>query len=337
MYEEFKMKFKAFFLCIIFLTSCKSFNSDIEFFEAKKYTDWFFTHKIKLFNKHYFNTNQVIRRPVLSWQLLAKLDVLGAGGNIDFSDCVFFKVPYSDSKKEGINENGKIKIIKIKKNIRCEDTGFDKEGFVLNEIKNLKVFFSPKKIINKFLKKTIPPFNFVLKFESNKKDHWLFFPLGNINPSTILEGKNKGARGHLRERYSSSETQGSYPGLLFWPEVENKNKNDFRLGNKSQKYSEGSALKCETWSENCQKIGNSTCHRCRWGWYEVVGGKCSAFNDRYCGQDNCGKRGWPACFKGKESFQMASYKGHCFSSKERAFCQDGLEKVCDGSGVVVCL
>ena len=65
------MKFKAFFLCIIFLTSCKSFNSDIEFFEAKKYTDWFFTHKIKLFNKHYFNTNQVIRRPVLSWQLLA--------------------------------------------------------------------------------------------------------------------------------------------------------------------------------------------------------------------------------------------------------------------------
>ena len=104
------MKFKAFFLCIIFLTSCKSFNSDIEFFEAKKYTDWFFTHKIKLFNKHYFNTNQVIRRPVLSWQLLAKLDVLGAGGNIDFSDCVFFKVPYSDSKKEGINKNGKINI-----------------------------------------------------------------------------------------------------------------------------------------------------------------------------------------------------------------------------------
>jgi len=327
---------KAFFLFIIF-TSCKSLNSDIKFFEAKKYSDWFFTHQVKIFNKHYFNTSQIIRRPVLSWQLLAKFDVLGSGGNRDFSDCIFFKVPYSDTKNEGIDEQGKIKIVKINKDQHCEDTGFDEEGFILNGIKNLKVFFSQKKIITKSLKKTIPPFNFVLNFKKGGKGYWLSFPLGNIDPSTIFGGKDKRAKGHLRERYSSSETQGPYPGLLFWSGVENKNKIDFRIGTKTQKYSEGSAIKCETWSESCERVGSSTCHRCRWGWYEVVGGKCSAFNDRYCGQDNCGKRGWPACFKGKESFPMESFKGHCFSSKERAFCQDGLEKVCDGSGVVVCL
>ena len=54
------------FLAIIFnlqLISCKNLqNYELkpETFEAKKYVEWFYTHKLTLFNQHYFNQDTVV-------------------------------------------------------------------------------------------------------------------------------------------------------------------------------------------------------------------------------------------------------------------------------------
>jgi hypothetical protein len=333
---------KLLFLSFFLIVSCENIENnknDIKIFEATKYIDWFFSHRLKIFNKHYYNSDHVINRPVFTWQILAQFDLIGSGGASGFTDCLFYKIPYLGKKEKKTHGKGQLKVIKLTKNKKCKDVRFDKKGLVVNEVKNLKIFFSHKKLVLKESKKIIPPFTFSINFNKKNKDHWLFFPLGNINHSTVFEENKKNEKNvsFLRERYSSAETKGLHPGLLFWPGLDNNSEKDFRIGRDHLKYPDGNAVKCETWSDHCQRVGPSLCGQCQWGWYEVVGGKCLKFNDRYCGQSYCGQLGWPACFKGKESYKLVSYKGHCRHSKARSFCQDGLEKVCDGDGVVICL
>ena len=71
-----------------------------EVFEAKKYVDWAFTYKLSINNQHYYNVDQPISRPSLTWQLLAKFRVLGGGGDEAYSECLFYKIPYINKKRK---------------------------------------------------------------------------------------------------------------------------------------------------------------------------------------------------------------------------------------------
>ena len=74
MYEEIKMRVFLLFIMIIFnFYSCdflKEKGLMTNVFEAKKYGDWVFTHRLAILNQHYFNKDEPILRPYLTWQLL---------------------------------------------------------------------------------------------------------------------------------------------------------------------------------------------------------------------------------------------------------------------------
>jgi hypothetical protein len=131
MYEEIKMMaLKLLFLSFFFITSCENIKynkNDIKIFEATKYTDWFFTHRLKIFNKHYFNSEQAINRPVFTWQLLAQFDLIGKGGARGFTDCLFYRIPYLGKQENGTQTRGRLKVIKLTKNKSCKDVRFDKK------------------------------------------------------------------------------------------------------------------------------------------------------------------------------------------------------------------
>tara|TARA_Y100001954_G_scaffold116847_1_gene126323 strand:- start:12766 stop:13797 length:1032 start_codon:yes stop_codon:yes gene_type:complete len=343
MYEETKMRFSLLLIMTIFsLFSCdilkeKELASDV--FEAKKYVDWAYTHKLSIVNQHYFNVDQPISRPYLTWQLLAKFSVLGGGGDEAYSECLFYKVPYVDKKRKKEKIFGQILSKRIPTDSECnvEDKFLKKD--LVTEVERFKIFFSNQKILAKNSKREVPPFMLTINYLKKGKIHWSSFPLINLNSENIKWEikKDKSFLKNRLARYSSIERDGLFKGGYFWSNLEREVTDDFRVGLAHQKYFDGKAIRCETWSKSCRKKEASFCQNCRWGWYEVIGGKCERFNDKFCGQDNCGTVGWPACPKGLDQEKISYLKGHCQRSKERAFCQKGLQKVCDGDGVVICL
>ena len=343
MHEEIKMRVFLLFTMIIFnFYSCdflKEKGLMTNVFEAKKYGDWIFTHRLAILNQHYFNKDEPILRPYLTWQLLAKFRVLGGGGDEAYSECLFYKVPYLDKKGKKSKVFGQILSIRISKSDKCSIEGDSIKKDLLTGVEDFKVFFSHKKVLAKKSKREIQPFVFTMSYLKEGKTYWSSFPLVNLNADGIKWEKEKKIRfsqGKLG-RYSSTEREGLFKAGYFWSDLEREDSEDFRVGLGHQKYIDGKAIRCEAWSKDCKKKQQSFCQNCRWGWYEVVGGKCEKFHDKFCGQDNCGIRGWPACPKGLQQEKLSYLKGHCQKSKEKAFCQEGLEKVCDGDGVVICL
>ncbi|MBG07715.1 MAG: hypothetical protein CME68_03095 [Halobacteriovoraceae bacterium] len=309
-------------------------------FEAKKYLDWAYTHKLTILNQHYFNNDRPISRPYLTWQLLAKFKVLGVGGDEAYSECLFYKVPYSDKKRKKVKVLGQILSKRIHKDRECSIESDSIKVDLLKNVESFKVFFSHKKILAKKSKREIKPFIFTINYIKKGKDYWLSFPLINLNTDNINWGGGRKKKISKRKfsRYSSTEREGLFKSGYIWLGLNREHHKDFRVDVGHQKYIEGNAIRCETWTKSCKKKEPSFCQNCRWGWYEVIGGKCEKFHDRFCGQDNCGIRGWPACPRGVRQEEKLSYlKGHCQRSKEKAFCQEGLEKVCDGDGIVICL
>ena len=56
--------------------------------------------------------------------------------------------------------------------------------------------------------------------------------------------------------------------------MEREKNKDFRVGLRLRRSGEINPIRCEAWNRNCEKVRPSSCKNCRWGWYEVVGGKC---------------------------------------------------------------
>ena len=343
MYEENKMRFFLLLITIVLnLLSCdilKEKGLGPEVFEAKKYVDWAFTYKLSINNQHYYNVDQPISRPSLTWQLLAKFRVLGGGGDEAYSECLFYKIPYIDKKRKKEKIFGQILSKRVPANSECSREENSVKRDLLTGIEQLKIFFSDKKILAKNSKREIHPFMFTINYLKKGKMYWSSFPLINLNSENIKwdNQKDVGFPNRKLSRYSSTEREGLFKGGYFWSSLEREDNEDYRVALGHQKFFDGKAIRCETWSKSCRKKEPSFCQNCRWGWYEVVGGKCDKFHDKFCGQDNCGTIGWPACPKGFDQERVSYLKGHCQRSKEGAFCQKGLEKVCDGDGIVICL
>lgn len=108
------------------------------------------------------------------------------------------------------------------------------------------------------------------------------------------------------------------------------------LGEYGDNYRDQSAIACRVIAKDCSIIRDD-CERCRYGSFEVLKTGCQK-DVVFCGRDQCGLNGFPACTRYKPASRFSS-KGPfpCELLKEFSMCRKGLEPTCDGNGVVICL
>ncbi len=90
----------------------------------------------------------------------------------------------------------------------------------------------------------------------------------------------------------------------------------------------GKAVLCHDVSDECTEQKPSTCSQCPSGWYEVPNG--CAEGPKYCGVQQCGKKGEPACRRGMR-YQKVRKKFECRIDSSFAYCAPGLSVECDGN------
>jgi len=98
---------------------------------------------LRIEDKHeFYRENQVIKKPIETWQLLFSIVYPGADATL-LKDCVFYYVPKKDE--------GKIKIKSIQVDEKCEKYLFEKGDLIHQSIKSLQYSFSPE--LNFFITK----------------------------------------------------------------------------------------------------------------------------------------------------------------------------------------
>ena len=132
------------------------------------------------------------------------------------------------------------------------------------------------------------------------------------------------------KRYDSPVNQSYRTGLLMggWPLETGKK------GKVGDNYKNGSALLCHQVGQDCQDIVEYSCDRCRFGFFEVVDFKCPQGGSKYCGRGRCGEVGQPACLRGYGVNQVA--ESVCVENWNAGFCRQGLRRICDSRGVLIC-
>ena len=160
-------------------------------------------------------------------------------------------------------------------------------------------------------------FKTVLEFKTHKNHRW---ELIHFNVQKKPSGK----------RYDSPVNKSYRTGLLMggWP---------FEIGKRGKvgdNYRDGSTPVCHRVSQNCQNTVEYSCDRCRFGFFEVLDFKCPQGGSKYCGRNRCGEVGQPACLRGYQVNGVV--ESQCAENWKAGFCQEGLRKVCDSQGVLIC-
>ena len=86
---------------------------------------------------------------------------------------------------------------------------------------------------------------------------------------------------------------------------------------------------CENVSEDCER-SVSQCDQCRFGYFEIPNG-CVQGGPKYCGVDQCGMKGMPACKRGFLYQNQTQEKMDCRTDASFAFCKKGLRVRCQGN------
>ena len=134
----------------------------------------------------------------------------------------------------------------------------------------------------------------------------------------------------LWERYDPPVNKSYRTGLLIggWP-LEEEQKGNFR-----DNYKDGSSPLCHRVDRDCQNVLEYSCDQCRFGFFEVADFKCPQGGSKYCGRSRCGEPGMPACLRGYRANHVEVSR--CVDGWEAGFCQEGLQRICDENGVLVC-
>jgi len=313
------MLYKIIFL--FFLISCEKGN-DLKLFDAQSYLTLATTYKVTLLRAKSLNTGKEIKRPVATWWPLIEFETIGPTATKTKKFCLIFKVP---NKK-----NGELKLLELK-NKNCSRELLSSTKVHLKSIENLKVYLTGKKI------KGIPPLHLVLIFKMKGKDFEFKYPLLNLVEENIRDLGNFKLKKSSYEikRFSSGSAQTIYPGAVFWPSLNRDVEKDFLLGSKTDNFFERTSVRCHQVNEKCETVGEYSCDRCRFGWHEVVPTKCPQTGDKFCGILNCGKKGFPACYRGY-AYLGTQIKFGCYQDNPAGFCDHGLKAMCDSKGVLVC-
>ena len=156
-------------------------------------------------------------------------------------------------------------------------------------------------------------FKTVLEFETDKK-HTVEFIHYNLQ------------RNEPFQLYDSPVNKSYRTGLLLggWPHQRGK------VGNPGD-----STQVCHIVDADCRDVEEYSCYRCRYGFFEVLDFRCPQGGSKYCGRDQCGEAGKPACLRG---FSVNKVSGsNCVDNWGAGFCQEGLRKVCDEKGRLMCV
>lgn len=89
---------------------------------------------------------------------------------------------------------------------------------------------------------------------------------------------------------------------------------------------------CHGVDKSCKTLQEFRCDQCENGWYEIISSDCPSQYNKICGQDDCGKRGRPACIRGRVA---TDYKlEYCINDSPIGFCDKGLRVFCNANQLV---
>lgn len=254
--------------------------------------EWLYAHKLEDLK----NDGLEITRPPGVEQLLFSL-VIPAKGGIDFNrHCVFYKVPYKQTP-------GEIKVSKLKGLDACPETSDDNNSVVINNVTKLIVGFKN--------------FQLSLSFKQNDVQRNLVIPLMNVS------------LGKSHEKYSSMKEKRLADAMQFLrlsDESFDYSTNRY-LGKLSDRFSNGSAIRCHQVTKDCENVGENRCDQCRYGWYEVVDFQCPQGGSKFCGQNHCGEKNEPACPRGIKVIG---------DDEDEGICQNDLEPVTNSDKILIC-
>jgi ribosomal protein L30/L7E len=284
-----------FLLMILFLSACVNANkSSMSVPEAdlKLSEEWMYADKMdgpKL-------NGEVITRPPGFEQLVMSLVIPKEGGLQKVQHCVYYQVPYKENR-------GHLRVQEMKEEGSCPDISTDSKSFVeLDGIENLKV--------------TMKNYKLSLEFDMAKNKKRIDITLPNIEV------------GLEHEKYRPIKEKRLVSGLRLLRL--NDESFDFAsnkyLGKISDRFSQGSAIRCQQVNKDCETVGENRCGECRYGWYEVVDFQCPQGGSKFCGQNHCGEKNEPACPRGMK----------VVDPEEAGICQSDLGPTPNLEKILVC-
>lgn len=288
------MKFILPFL--ILFSSCVM-NSDqkamsVPEFDLKLTKEWIYATATA--NLKY--NNEVITRPPGFEQLVIELTVPSSGGLSDVKHCLYYQVPY----KEKI---GLLKVQEIKNQTECPDSASEDSTLAFLEgVDNFKIIVANYKII--------------MNFDYDKKKAEIVIPTPNIE------------LGLVHEKYRPLTEKRLVSGLRLLRL--NEDSFDFAsnkyLGQLSDRFARGTAIRCQQVNKDCETVGENRCEQCRYGWYEVVDFQCPQGGSKFCGQNHCGEKNEPACPRGVKVVHP----------EDAGICQNDLEPTPNLEKILIC-
>lgn len=281
---------------VILLSSCvintQSASVSIPEFDLKLTKEWIYATAIS--NLKY--NDEVITRPPGFEQLVMDLTIPSTGGLADKKHCLYYQVPY----KEKV---GRIRVQEIKNQTECPDVPSENKFFVsIDKVDNLKVSTFDYKI--------------KMNFDYNKTKVEILIPTPNIES------------GLIHEKYRALTEKRLISGFRLLRL--NEDSFDFAsnkyLGQLSDRFARGTAIRCHQVNSNCETVGENRCEQCRYGWYEVVDFQCPQGGSKFCGQNHCGEKNEPACPRGVKVVDPA----------DAGICQSDLEPMPNPDKILIC-
>ena len=224
------------------------------------------------------------------------LTIPNEGGLADKIHCLYYQVPY----KEKV---GRIRVQETKNQSECPDVPNENIFFVsLDKIDNFKISTSGHKIR--------------MNFDYQKIKTEILIPTPNIES------------GLIHEKYRALTEKRLISGLRLLRL--NEDSFDFAsnkyLGQLSDRFSRGTAIRCHQVNVDCKTIGENRCEQCRYGWYEVVDFQCPQGGSKFCGQNHCGEKNEPACPRGIKVVDPL----------DAGICQSDLEPLSNSDKILIC-
>jgi hypothetical protein len=284
------------FLLLLLIVGCTK-TSDLKWEEIdyRLTKEWIYAYQLDDLK----NDGIEITRPPGVEQLLFSLVIPISGGLTSDRHCVFYKIPYKQTP-------GEIKVIHIKGIDACPETSGDESVIAIKDVTRLMVSFR----------------NYQLGLSFKQKQNEIQEQRNLVIPLVNLE------LGRTHQKYLPMKERSLYPGLQFLRLSDasfDYSANKY-IGKLSDRFSNGSAIRCHHVTKDCESIGENRCDQCRYGWYEVVDFQCSQGGSKFCGQNHCGEKNEPACPRGVKVVY----------EDEAGICQNDLEPVLNADKILVC-
>lgn len=247
-------------------------------------------------NHQFYKNNQIIQEPIGSVQTLMGLVYYSKDFKV-YKDCLNFEIPAK-------GEMGSIFVVTTSLQTPCEEVNVNgkRDGNIL--AKSLSFNLHQGKLILQITDE---------KFRTKE----LAFSFPHL------------ARPERSEAFQSSVQRQYGRAVMILADLKQKVDQPLLMGERESDWHKKDLISCQTVNDECEK-SISTCERCRFGYFEVLNG-CPGGGPKFCGVDQCGRKGQPACRRGFLYQNGELTKMDCREDSSFGFCQKGLRVRCQGS------